>query len=230
MPTSTYVTKNKDGFSLLEILVALFLVVLIFTVVSVGNFTARQHLDETLDNLERTARFGVDEAALRNAIIRLHFFLDKIPQEYALEFGPNDSFILPESYISNTGNLNKTLSEQQDYETQIKKINKQFNRIKEFQDGNKKIHEAVKVIGVGTTLYKELITEFHSSIYIYPTGEKDGAIIILGTEEEMASISIDPFTMDISRTYYELDEYDLENINEVQYKKAVEIFKEWLRK
>ena len=47
-----------------------------------------------MDKLERAVRFGVDEAILRNRIVRVHLLLDAYPQQYALEYAPDEKFIL----------------------------------------------------------------------------------------------------------------------------------------
>lgn len=220
--------KRQDGFTLIEILVALFLMtfVLLF---SIGNpFSSRDSLKKTLDGIERGVRFSVDEAALRNSIVRMHFFLDSEPQEYAIEYGPNDNFILPLSPFKYKGELSEKEQEERAKETE--NLNKNFNKVQEFQDENEKLPHDVKVIGVGTSLYDELIIDFEASFYIYPTGEKDNVIIILGTDEELAVLTVDAFTMDIEVNYTPIDpEISTDDLPEAQIELAQDIFKKWLK-
>jgi len=57
--------------------------------------STRRNLDEALNDIERAVRFSVDEAALRNAMIRVRFKFDQDPQTWSVEFCPNGNFVLP---------------------------------------------------------------------------------------------------------------------------------------
>jgi len=122
--------------------------------------------------------------------------------------------------------------EREKYVKQIEDLNKKFNLVKEFDEKNKQIEDNIAVIAVGTSLSEDLITEFHASIYFYPSGEKDNAIIILGSEEELVSINIDPFTLEIERNYHPLniESTDKEVILAEQRELAKELFNEWIKK
>ncbi len=222
--------KDARGFSLVEILVALFIGASLYGLYEAGALSSRKDLDELALNLERTIRYSVDESALRNAIVRIHFFLDNEPQEYAVEFGPDDSFVMP--IIKGGASQGVSLKEQEKYVKQIEDLNKKFNLVKEFDEKNKQIEDNIAVIAVGTAISEDLITEFHASIYFYPSGEKDNAIIILGSEEELVSINIDPFTLEIERNYHPLniESTDKEVILAEQRELAKELFNEWIKK
>lgn len=221
--------SNNRAFSLLEILVALTLGASLYGLYQGSSNTTREALDKTMNDIERAVRFSVDEAALRNRIVRIHFIFDKEPQEYAVEYGPDDNFVVPSSKFG----LSESLSEKEAEELKksIDTINKKFNRVNEFSESNYPVDDMVKILGVGTSISKEISTEFDSSIYVYPTGEKDGAIIILGTDDEISVITMDPFTQDFKRVYQTL-EIDADTQDELETKKqemAIEIYNDWLK-
>jgi len=220
------ILKSQSGFSLIEILVALFLMASVFGIISIGDSGHRKNLEEAANDLERAIRFSTDESALRNTIVRLHLLLDESPQEYAVEYGPNDNFVLPTPIIAPASGLSER--EQEELAEETKKLNRNFNKIREFQEKNKSIHETVRIVGVGTEQNEFLQTDFHSSLYIYPTGEKDSGIIILATDEEVVSLTINAFTMDFEREYQPLDYEENDEIEDVQNAIAEEIFQKWL--
>jgi prepilin-type N-terminal cleavage/methylation domain-containing protein len=222
--------KNDRGFSLIEILVALFIGASLYGLYEAGSVSSRKDLDELTLNLERAVRYSVDESALRNSIVRIHFFLDNEPQEWSVEFGPDDSFVLP--IIKGGASEGVSLKDREKYVKQIEELNKSFNLVKEFDEKNKQIEDNIAVIAVGTSISEDLITEFHASIYFYPSGEKDSAIIILGSEEELVSITIDPFTLEMERNYHplEIESMEKEVILTSQRELAKELFNEWIKK
>ncbi|TNF02491.1 MAG: prepilin-type N-terminal cleavage/methylation domain-containing protein [Deltaproteobacteria bacterium] len=223
--TDTQKKFNNGGFTLIEMLVAMFLVVLVLALAANVSFSSREDLDETLFDIERAIRFGVDEAALKNAMIRLNFILDKKPQKYSLEYGPNDNFVLPQKLFEAVDT--SEMDEEERKNTEAAKIAKKFNKIKEFQDSDRELAENVRIIGVGSNLYEDMITDFQASMYIYPTGEKDKGIVILATDEELASISWNAFTSDFDINYYKYSDSDFVNDVERQTELALEIFGKW---
>ena len=120
------------------------------------SFNTSADLDEETNNLERAIRFMSDEAALRNSVVRLHFMLDKAPQEYAIEYGPSDSFILPPVNEFET----KTVSIEEEEKAQklTKEINLKFNKIQEFQESNTEVSENVKILGIGNASSEKFIS------------------------------------------------------------------------
>ena len=220
-------TLGHKGFTLLEVLVALGLMALVFTLVSVGNFNPRQKIDESLENLERSIRFASDESAIRNAVIRIHFFMEKNPAEFSVEYGPADSFMLP---AQTDEPIIKSLADQEKADKEQKKINQKFNRIKEFQEKNAELPDGIRLIAVVTSVQNKLITEGQPSLYMFPTGEKDSGLIIVGNTEEIAGISIDGFSQNYDRVYKKIENATKENLTEIQNKMAEELFKEWGKK
>ncbi len=217
------VTGNNKGFTLIEMLVALLLVTIVLTVVSGTSFSTRRNLDEALNDIERGIRFSSDESALRNSIIRVRFKLDEDPQTWSVEFGPDGNFVLPP--------INHSVSQSKSDEEMEKKaqseVDKQFSRIKEFQESDREFPLGVRVIGVATSLTQAMLLDGENSVYIYPTGEKDSAIIIVASDDELASLKISPFTMDIEREYFTVELQRDGDITEAQIELAERIYQEW---
>lgn len=221
--------KGHNGFSLIEVLVALTLMALVFTLVTINSGDSRQRLDEALENIERSSRFASDESAIRNAVIRIHFFIDKNPSEFAVEYSSSDAFMLPAPQTDEPSV--KSIADQEKKEKEEKKINQNFARITEFQEKNAILPDGVRLIAVGIATQNTLQMEGQPSIYMFPTGEKDSAIVILGNNEEIAALVIDGFSGDYQRIYKKLEEStSKENIAETQNKMALELFKEWQKK
>ncbi len=216
--------KGQKGFSLLEVLVALALMALIFAFVSFGGAGPRQQLDSALENIERSLRFSSDESTIRNTVIRVHFFLDKNPAEFAVEYGPADSFMLPPTTEESAV---KSLAEEEKSQKEQKKRDQGFARISEFQEKNAVIPDDVKLIGIASANQKNLTTEGQPSLYVFPTGEKESALIIVANSLEVAALSVDGFSGEMSRVYRKIEGVNNDNLNETQQKIAIDLLKEW---
>jgi hypothetical protein len=219
--------------SLLEILVALALGAALFGALSVSVVDHRRNLNKGLDDIERAFRFAASESALRNALIRLHIKLgteENLQQSYSLQHGPSGSFVLPKSILKEAGNESE--SEREDKKKKEKKMSRQFNKIEEFQESEKELEPLIRFVGIGTSLKENLITEGEASLFTYPTGEKDSAIVILASDDEVAYVEVSPFTMEFEREYkpLTLEGVGEEEILEKQRELADEIFSEWKNK
>lgn len=219
--------KNQQGFSLIEILVALFLVSLVMGLAITNPFSTENQLENEIKGIERAIRFMSDESALRNTITRLHLFMSKDPQEYAVEYGPSSQFVLPARSESDTKVLSK--EEEEKEKKDIKELNNKFARISEFQDSNKEFDQNVKVLAVGFSNNRNLQKSGEISIYTYPTGEKDEVFIILVQDQTVATISTEAFSSKILHNYYHLDNSNEKELQEAYDKKAKELFDEWLK-
>ena len=224
--SSKLLLKNQ-GFTVIEILVALVLITLVMAVAISDPFNSSEDLYKEADGLERSIRFMGDEAALRNSVVRIHFLLDKEPQEYAVEYGPSDQFILPPEPEFETKSEN--LEEQEKQKKQTKEINLKFNKVQEFQESNTELRESVKILGIGLANSKYLKKSGDVSIYAFASGEKDDAIIILGNDESLISLEVDPFNQKIKRNTTKLELGNQTDINVAQEEKAKEIFEKWSR-
>jgi len=223
------IKKHNQGFTLIEILVALVLIALVLTISISSPFSSRNDLDKEVNSIERAIRFMGDEATLKNAVIRIHFYLDKSPQQYALEYGPSDSFILPSKPEFETKVESK--EDEDKKKKEIKSLNLKFNKVTEFQEQNTEISNDIKIIGIGSTQSEKIQSKGEASIYAFPTGEKDEAIVILANDEDIISLKVNPFSMKIEKDTQALGK-TATNENELaslQQAKAKEIFEKWLK-
>jgi prepilin-type N-terminal cleavage/methylation domain-containing protein len=220
-------TKCDQGFSLIEILVALVLAALIFLVIPTSdNVQKHRDLQTALDDLDRSVRFAGNEAVLRNSVVRLKISLDKKPVEYTVEFGPTGNFPLPDL----TEKTSMSLQEEKVEQEKKANLNKQFNKVDEFEDIKHKFSENVEVLGMATTTSKNLIKEGEAYLYFYPTGEKDGGIIILSTIEEIAYIEIAPFLSETNLVFKPLNTSSVAKLEDILQTRMDEVYKEWLTK
>ncbi len=226
-PIQTKLLKSNQGFTVIEILIALVLITLILATAFSDSFSSSKNLDEESDYIERAVRFMSDEAVLRNSVVRLHFLLGKAPQEYAVEYGPSTSFILPPE--SETEASVQSKEEEAREAKKIKQTNMQFNKVQEFQDSNKEVSDDVKIIGIGFESSGKLKNTGDVSIYTFPTGEKDDAIIILGNDETLISLEVNPFNQKIEKKTHKLENLSNREISDLQEAKAKEIFETWLK-
>jgi len=209
----------------MEILVALLLAALVFLAIPSGDI-AQNHRDlkSTLDNLERAVQFASNEAVLRNSVVRLRLNLEKNPLEYFVEFGPPGNIPLPEK-IENEDNL--SLAQKNEIQQKASFINQQFNKVEEFEDSKPEIPMTVSLIGTATTAQKGIITSGDANIYFYPTGEKDGALVFLSTNEEMAYLQIEPFLTDNFQEFKPLDTSSVAKPEDLLQTKMDEVYREW---
>jgi hypothetical protein len=209
--------------------VALFLISTVLTFVAGGTWSTRHNLEEALEDTERAVRFGSDEATLRNTITRIHYNLSEDPQTFLVQYGPNDDFVIPTKVIE--------FDEKEDEDDEkaanlAKKISNKFKKVTEFEEDDKEIPAPVRLVGIGSglteTLY--LASEYSkASIYLYPSGEKDRAMVIFATDDEIATITISPFMMEFEREFYTIEEAQSgEDLIEQQDTLAAQFFSEWL--
>lgn len=221
------ILSNQSGFSLLEIIVALVLIVVIVTLIPFGGADGEHDkLKETMTKIQRASRFSVNESILRNVIVRIKFNLDVTPTEYTIEYGKKSDLVLPET--QDLSNL--SIKEREAADEGSKKFDNQFNPVTEFSDEAKTIPDVISFYGLGTTYYSSLISEGSPSLYFYPTGERDSAIIFLYTPVEIAALEISPFEDTMRESYYKFSPAELENFEYSLESKAREIFEAWLRK
>tara|TARA_B100001971_G_scaffold61895_1_gene56844 strand:+ start:45268 stop:45963 length:696 start_codon:yes stop_codon:yes gene_type:complete len=220
------ILKDHQGFTLVEILVALTLVVGIFTLIPTSS-SDEQHgnLESTIYDFERATRFAVNEAILRNSIIRISIDLNAEPQTYSIEFSSTGTLVLPEYEEDKS----LSLREQELQDKKLKDLDGQFNKIDEFSEEPKVIPRFVRITGLGTHQREKIQTEGKVYIYFYPTGEKDAAILFFTTEQEFASLAIPAFENRFSREfsiYSESDTFNLESTIETDMKES---FDKWLK-
>jgi hypothetical protein len=205
--------------------VALFLIALVITsfTMSGGVFNPHRKLEEALDNLERAVRFSQDESILRNKIVRISLKTGEPPNSFTVEYSPENDFILPSKIFDDQLALDNYSEEE--IQNKKKKIENQFSKVQEFQESPIEFNEQVRIIGVGTTLINKMQVFADTSIFFYPSGEKDGALIVLANEEEIATLAIEPFTLEFKRNFYRIEGDQIDD--EFFANKAEDLYKEW---
>jgi hypothetical protein len=206
-------------------MVALLLAALVFLAIPSGD-SAHNHrqLKSSLENLERSMRFASNEAILRNTVVRVRINLDKSPTEYTVEYGPAGNLPLPEAQ-ENVQNL--SLAEQKQALDKASFISKQFTKVEEFEDIKQELADEITIIGVATTAQKGITKKGEASIYFYPTGEKDGALIFLSTVEEIAYIEIEPFLADSNQVFEPINTSSVAKLEDLLQTKMDEVYREW---
>ncbi len=232
MPTSTQKTSKlatDQGFSLIEILVALFLAALIFLAIpSSENSRRHQDLQTAVDDIDRAVRFAGNESVLRNTVVRLRIELEKSPVEYTVEYGPSENLVLP----TLQPDADKDLKEAEEEKKRLAKLDSQFTKVEEFADMTREFSPEVEFLGVATSFQKKLIREQSAAIYFYPTGERDAALLFFGTQDEIAVLEVLPFQDKTDDSYYPapITEGDVGKADDFKETKMEEIAKNWLEK
>lgn len=213
---------GQSGFSLLEILVAMALVTVVLTMVAGNTFSSRKNLDELMGNVERAIRFSADEAALKNQFVRITFNLEAENQSFNIEYSDDATLV-----------IDPKPPKKSDDEDEEKKTQQSdgFSTVPDFDAEEFDLPIGTRIVAIGSGLTKTLMTEGSPQIYFYPTGEKDSAIIMFATEDEVSYLEVNPFQNIIDRNYIQFDEeIDDENFIEKTLEKAEEIYKEWIAK
>lgn len=177
--------------------------------------------------VQRALRFARSEATLRNSVIRLHFVLENLsedePPTLSLEYGPNDHFIIPPIATTNFEELSE--SEREEADEDLKSFNQKFKKVKEFQEEPHKFDNGVRIIGVGSSMTERMVTLGFADIYVYPTGERDGGLIVFADERALGVVKIEPFTAETSTELIALEDGDDE---EAIVSKVTGVFENWL--
>jgi prepilin-type N-terminal cleavage/methylation domain-containing protein len=230
MLTSTQKTSNlikaDHGFSLIEIMVALLLAALIFMAIPSGD-TVQKHreLKSAVDDIDRAIRFASNESVLRNTVVRIRISLDKIPVEYTVEYGPAGNLPLPDmpekTYLS--------LEEEKTRREKSAALDRQFAKVEEFEEIKHEFAETVSIAGVVSSSTKNLIKEGDASIYFYPTGEKDAALIFFATSEEIAHLEVEPFLSETKNAFFVPDPQSVARPEDILQTRMDEVYRAWLK-
>jgi prepilin-type N-terminal cleavage/methylation domain-containing protein len=217
---------GHQGFALIEIMVALILVSMIFALIPMGiGMSDRQKLEETIDEFDRAIRFAQNESILRNSIVRLHILLDKDPIEYSVQFGPGGNLVLPT--LGDSSRMG--IKEKESQEKVQKNLDSQFNKIPEFSEENKKLSQSVQIIGLTSSYLKEILQDGAISIYFYPTGDKDDALIYFSTQTELATLEIPAFENQTYVNFYQYSEAELASLELSQENRMKELYDKWVK-
>ena len=212
---------------MIEIMVALLLVTMITVAMLSAGGNSDTRMEEAMGIVGRALRFARSEATLRNSVIRLHFTLENLseddPPTLALEYGPNDHFIIPPIATANFEDFSE--SEREDAEEDLEQFNSKFKKVIEFQEKPYKFDNGIRIVGVGTSLTERMVTLGFADIYVYPTGERDGALIVFANDDSLGVVKVEPFTAKVSTEIVALKgEEDEEEIVKI----VTEIFEDWL--
>lgn len=229
MPTSAQKIfnplKNNRGFSLIEILVALLLAALIFLAIPSSDHVQRHRdLQTAVEDLDRSVRFASNEAVLRNTVVRLRISLDKSPVEYTVEYGPAGNLPLPDM----PEKTSKSLAEEKVETDKRAALDRQFTKVEEFEDIKHEISADVTILGMASTSQKKLMKEGEATLYFFPTGEKDGGLIIFSTVEEIAYLEIAPFLSETISVFEPLKTSGVAKLEDILQTRMDEVYKEWL--
>ena len=198
--------NDQSGFTLIEILVALFIVVLVYGSLSLGTDSAsaqRDYLDQSMELVERGIRFASDEAILRGSFVRIRFFLDEEKPYFKIEYGPKTGFVLPDfEQVSDYDRLSSKEKEQ--WDEKIKNIDKNFIAVEDLDKDLTTFPSDVTILGIATSLRDNLSVTGDPAFYFYPTGEKDDFFLAIGGAEEVATLEAGPFTTETEKKYFTL--------------------------
>ena len=219
--------KNQQGFTLIEILVALVLISLMLFFAIDIKITPRQKLDEALDKTERALRFAQDESVLRNAVVRVRINLETTPQTITVEYGPNENFVLP---VENEEKLVKSKDEEAQLKKAQENLNKKFNRVPEIEDESLEIPEGISLFALSNDNKKKLTTKGEISLYSFPSGERDSGLLFFASVDEVASLSMDSYAQSFDREYFLIEQKPDESSKDQEEKlleMAQDIYKKW---
>lgn len=223
--TSKLILSSNRGFSLIEILVALVLAALIFLAFPDSDHVQKHRdLKTAVDDLDRSVRFAGNEAVLRNTVVRLRISLEKSPQEYTVEYGPAGNLPLPDMPEKTT----KTLEEEKLESERRAALDRQFTKVAEFEDIKHEISPDVTIAGMASTSQKKLLKDGEATLYFYPTGEKDGGIILFHTTEEIAYLEVAPFLSETRSVFEPLKSSKVAKLEDIIQTRMDEVYKEWL--
>tara|TARA_Y100000780_G_scaffold231707_1_gene258322 strand:+ start:101410 stop:102090 length:681 start_codon:yes stop_codon:yes gene_type:complete len=217
---------GHQGFSLVEIMVALMLVALVFAIIPTeSRDEEHERLENAVNQIERAVRFANNESILRNSIVRVVIDLEASPQEMYVEYSTDGGLALP----SFEDERDLSLSEREAKAKKVKNLDSQFQKVSEFSEENDKFPEEVQVVGLANSNKEEIIEAGKANIYFYPTGEKDASLVFLSTRDEMATVDIPPFENTTFSDYSIYTDAQLNNLDNAQTEKMKELHSEWIK-
>ncbi len=233
MPTSEVTNSNsqraiycgQQGLSLIEILVAIFLIAIASFIAVRNTFDARADLEDAIYGLERAIKLASQEAVLRNRVTRLR--MNSItgpdePHEYQIEIGQHHEILLPELEEENTrfGIDEKEKLKQQE------QLDAGFGPIEEFRQYAKPLNDDILFIGMVTDYTKQLVIDT-ASLYFFPIGNRDAGLIFLASVDELAIIEVMTVSEEIFIDYAPLENSSYANYESIARKKAQQIAQTW---
>ena len=228
--------NDQSGFTLIEILVALFIVAIVYASISLGTDSAssnRNQLDKAMELVERGIRFASNESILRGSLVRIRFKLDDESVHYVIEYGPKDGFVLPD-FKKEKKPEDMSKEELEEWEEKISNVDKNFIGVEDLEQSQTTFPENIRIMGIGTNLSESFSDSGSPSFYFYPTGEKDDFLFVVAGDEEVAALKAGPFSEEIIKEYFtlivpELAEDKEEALLNAQDSMLKEVYENWLR-
>lgn len=213
----------QKGFSLLEILVAMALIAVVMLGLRFGGASQKDILKETIENFDRAIRYSQNEAILLGKVTRIKIDFEADPIEYVIEQSSKANLLLDQKIDLS----NLSLREREEYEKTSKKTNQQFSRSAEYADEAFKVEEPLTIIGMGHLSLDKVQTQGDQSIYFYPSGTREAAIIFFSTENEFAALEVDAFSPKTRVTYHTYTEFETQDYDATYENLSEEYFLRW---
>lgn len=174
-----------------------------------------------MSKITRAVRFSQNESILRNTIIRLKINISgEERQSYSVDFGPSETLPLPE--IRDPEKL--SLKERERQNKVISNLDNQFTLLPELEGEDLNFSERIIIQGVGASDKDYIQTEGSFSLYFYPTGEKDSAMIFLSSYDEIGTVSIQNYSPEPDIAFHFLRDANDVNLIERSIK---EYYEKW---
>ena len=216
---------SSQGLSLIEILVALSIgSLLVYVSLTNPGKSEESELERAMDLIEKLTNFSINESILRNRVTRVHFDLTDEKAKIKVEYSKENQFTLPD--IAKHDGKDLSTKERESKKKLENKLNSGFSEIDEFESEQLDLPDGVRILGIATSLRPIMIIDGKISIYTYPSGERDRALMIFSIFEHIATLTIEPYTGEFKRDYIEVSaKDDLEK----EYEDALEkLLTEWL--
>lgn len=111
----------------------------------------------------------------------------------------------------------------------LESFDKNFNPIQDFSEKVLEVPDDVFLLGAASNLNPQLATESSLAIYSYPSGERDSAIIMLGTDEEIVAITTQGYTADVKMDFFSLRQDTQTDVDTQRQSKTKELHELWLK-
>lgn len=166
----------------------------------------RDVIQASIESLKRSIYLAQDEAVLRNTVTRLIFDKTKENVEFRIEYTEN-----PEIKIVKLGDSSQSLSLREEEELQKKQKNFQaeFTPIEEFKKQVGEIEGAVELYDIYTERNLKLSDNNYPSLYFFPMGDREDALIFLLGTKEIAKLEVSSFLDKIEEEFFSFEDYNI---------------------